>query len=341
MNRKNFLKGIGLAGIASVIPFNKSNANKISFATLGADCVLIPSETAGPFPIDLSGEPEFFRVDITEGKTGLPLTVNLTVVNVNDNCKPIPNSRVDIWHCDKDGYYSGFVNSGYLGTIDNNGETFCRGIQMTDADGKVSFTTIYPGWYPGRVGHIHFQVFIGATLKATSQLAFPNSINDLVNSTSPLYIAHGINPTTNEADGVFKLPVGDLEYELSTVTGDIETGYISELIIGINAPVETAIANFEPETGGQFTLGQNNPNPFDKETTIPFSLFNPATVTIDIFDLNAKKIAQVYSNQLSAGDHIATIEKSKYNLAKGNYIYQIQTENTKGVFRQCKVMMVK
>ncbi len=339
MNRKSFLKGIGLAGIAAIVPFKKSKADTISIE--GTDCVLIPAETAGPFPIDLSAEPEYFRVDITEGKTGLPLTVNLTIVNVNDNCNPIPNARVDVWHCDKDGYYSGFVNNGYLGTINNTGETFCRGIQMTDAEGKVTFTTIYPGWYPGRVGHIHFEVYIGATLKATSQLAFPNDINDLVNSTDPLYTAHGINPTSNEEDGVFDSPPGDLEYELSTVTGSIETGYTSELTVGISAPVETAIANFEPETGGQFTLGQNKPNPFDAETAIPFTLINAATVTIELFDLSARKIAQVYSAQVNAGEHVASLDKNRYNLSKGNYIYQIQTENEKGIFRQCKVMMVR
>jgi protocatechuate 3,4-dioxygenase beta subunit len=340
MNRKNFLKSIGLAGIASVIPYNKSRAGILSAGSIGADCVLIPAETAGPFPIDLSGEPEFFRVDITEGKTGVPLTLNLTVVNVNDNCNPIPNARVDVWHCDMDGYYSGFVNNGYLGTIDNTGETFCRGIQMTDSEGKVGFTSIYPGWYPGRVGHIHFEIYIGATLKATSQLAFPNDINDLVNSTSPLYTDHGINPTTNEEDGVFDSPPGDLEYELSTVTGSIDAGFTAELTIGIAVPL-TSISDFEPETGGQFKLLQNTPNPFEAETTIPFTLLNSAAVMVELFDLQARKIATLLDKDLPPSEHVVLFHNRKYNLSPGNYIYQLQTINGRGTFRQCKLFTLR
>ncbi|MEZ5014093.1 MAG: hypothetical protein R2794_07365 [Chitinophagales bacterium] len=340
MKRKNFLRSIGLAGIAGIVPGKSSGASALSFPHPGADCVLIPSETAGPFPVDLSGEGEFFRTDITEGKPGLPLTLILTIVNVNDNCAPIANSRVDVWHCDKDGYYSGFTNSGYLGTINNVGETFCRGIQMTDANGKVTFTSIYPGWYPGRVQHIHFQVFIGATLQATSQLAFPDSINDEVNLTG-LYAAHGINPTTNTGDGIFNSPPGDLEYELSAVTGNTKDGYTAELTVGISAPVGTAISNFEPETGGQFTLAQNAPNPASDLISIPFTLTNASQVLIALYDLNAQKIAELYSADLPSGTHAAEIALAPYKLAPGNYLYELQCVNAFGTHRQCKVMTIQ
>jgi protocatechuate 3,4-dioxygenase beta subunit len=123
--------------------------------------------------------------------------LTITVKNVNDNCNIIENARVDIWHCDKDGYYSGYTNAGFLGTQNNTAKVFCRGLQYSDANGEVKFTTIYPGWYQGRVTHIHVQVYVGTTLKLTSQIAFPEEINtEVYNST--LYASHGQNPKLHD-----------------------------------------------------------------------------------------------------------------------------------------------
>lgn len=338
MKRKNFLRSLGIFSASSLIPpSGKGLAHRVS---QGTDCVLIPSETAGPFPIDLSSNPGMFRTDITEGLPGLPLNLTLTVVNVNDNCTPVVNARVDVWHTNKDGYYSGFVNMGYLGTVDNTGATFCRGIQMTDADGNVQFATIYPGWYAGRVTHIHFQVFISSVLQATSQLAFPDAIDTIVNN-SALYVAHGPNPTTNEGDGIFNVPPGDLDYELATVTENPGTGgYNAELIVGIAAPA-TGIINLEPETGGQFILRQNNPNPFRTECVIPFHLYNSAQVRIDLFDMQAHCLARIFGAPLGAGDHEAVFDATRRKLPAGNYVYQVSVTNAAGTFRQCKVMTIR
>ena len=106
------LRVMALGGLASVMyPLLKSVEAR--GASGGSDdngnCVLIPQETAGPFTLDLEGNPEFLRQDITEGKTGVPLELTLNLVNVKDGCAPIKNARVDVWHCDKDGVYSGFA----------------------------------------------------------------------------------------------------------------------------------------------------------------------------------------------------------------------------------------
>jgi protocatechuate 3,4-dioxygenase beta subunit len=52
----------------------------------------------------------------------LPLELLLTIVNVNDNCTPITNALVYVWHCDKDGLYSGYRQPG-ASTV---GQTFCQ-----------------------------------------------------------------------------------------------------------------------------------------------------------------------------------------------------------------------
>ncbi len=91
--------------------------------------------------------------------------------------------------------------------FDTAGKKFLRGYQVTDADGKVSFTTIYPGWYPGRAVHVHFKVRSTAGARSmhelTSQWFFDESLTDEVHSRPP-YAAQGRRRTLNERDGIFR-----------------------------------------------------------------------------------------------------------------------------------------
>lgn len=193
-------------------------------------CVLIPEETQGPYPLNLSANAAYFRQDITEGKSGTPLRLKLTLLNVGNKCLPVSNARVDIWHCDKDGVYSGYNQPG----ANSVGQTFCRGIQLSDANGEVTFSTIYPGWYAGRITHIHFQVFLNNGLVATSQIAFPEVITQAVYNTS-LYLAKGQNTSVRSfaADNVF---ADGTTYQMcSIVTNSASGGYDAELTVGIYA----------------------------------------------------------------------------------------------------------
>ncbi|HXL55383.1 MAG TPA: intradiol ring-cleavage dioxygenase [Chitinophagaceae bacterium] len=234
MERKDFLKSsLGVLGLSAVLMEACKKDVTSTDTTSGSDdsgsCSVATEETAGPYPEDLSSNSAMFRQDITEGKTGIPLNLTLTVVNTNSNCAAIENARVDIWHCDKDGYYSAYSNTGYLGAQNNIGKTFLRGIQLTDSNGEVTFTTIYPGWYSGRATHIHVEVFINSVLKATTQLAFPEELTTTVYNTS-LYSAHGQNTTTNETDMVFS---DSYAKELVTITGDTTNSYTATYTIGI------------------------------------------------------------------------------------------------------------
>jgi protocatechuate 3,4-dioxygenase beta subunit len=114
------------------------------------DCVLTPEQEEGPFYIDLAQ----VRRNIVENRRGVPLALALTVVDA-DACEPIRDAAVDVWHCDALGVYSGEPSEG------SEGETYLRGIQLTDGNGLAEFATIYPGQYPGRTTHIHVKVHIG------------------------------------------------------------------------------------------------------------------------------------------------------------------------------------
>jgi protocatechuate 3,4-dioxygenase beta subunit len=342
MKRSEFLKTIGIASAGAVLPIAAACADKPEGSApagnktvipAGTDCVLIPQETRGPYPLDLSKDSTKFRQDVTEGRPGIPLTVRLTIVNINDNCRPIPNARVDIWQTDKDGVYSGFQQPG----INTVGETFMRGIQMTDSNGQVEFHTIYPGWYNGRVTHIHFEIYLSSVLSAVSQMAFPEAITTAVYKT-PLYSARGQNTSVpnNASDGIFS-DMNNTQYQMLTITEDgAAGGYIGTLTVGMNAP-KSGIIELEPETGGQFKLQQNWPNPFGDTTTFRFGLTQASQVSLQVFDLSGKNVANVYSDALEAGDHAITWEKNK-QLPAGNYVFQLTVRNTMGEFTQSKVM---
>ncbi len=132
-----------------------------------------------PFPDTkgMIGDPAFHRSDIRENRAGVLLTVTLTIVDVGNGCAPIAGAQVQIWHCDAGGVYSEYANAMNAGSTTT---TYLRGVQVTDAAGRVTFTTIYPGWYTPRATHVHVQIYNGTVLKKTTQLGFPDAVNATV-----------------------------------------------------------------------------------------------------------------------------------------------------------------
>ncbi|HNP48183.1 MAG TPA: hypothetical protein PKK99_05915 [Bacteroidia bacterium] len=335
MDKREFLRTIGMAGVASLLPFGKSLANNAKPGTSGG-CVLIPSETAGPYPLDLSTNAAMFRTDIRETQAGMIHKVRLRIIGTG-NCLPMPNLRVDLWHCNVDGYYSGYTVNGHLGNQNHVGETFCRGIQMTDVNGEVEFTTIFPGWYPGRISHIHFQIFVNSVVQATSQLTYPLTEKNLIYTTVAPYTTWGADPLNFSQDNIFS---DGYINQLATLTQNTTTGgWDSFLEVGINGNgVSTGMLQMEPETGGYFKMGQNFPNPYRDETTIPFSLKLPADVTLELWDIHGKKVATILRPGMSAGDQTIKVNIESLGLAAANYVYQLEVKNAQGSFRQCKMM---
>ena len=162
MERKNFLRNsFGLLGSGALLLEACKKASATAATTTSGSgaggCIVTPEEVEGPYPY-AGGEINnpLSRADITGGQTGVALALALTVVNTNNNCAAVSGARIDIWHCNKDGYYSGYGGqTSYLGTQSYVGQTWLRGYQIADTNGKVTFNTIYPGWYPGRATHIH------------------------------------------------------------------------------------------------------------------------------------------------------------------------------------------
>ncbi|MDJ1501443.1 intradiol ring-cleavage dioxygenase [Xanthocytophaga agilis] len=224
MERKEFLKkSLALAGIFTMFSQCKKEdevtPGTVTDSTDTTTCTVTDNETEGPFPT--KSPSSYVRKDITDGKTGLPLTVNIYIKNVNNNCAELENAIVDIWHCDTAGNYSEYGGTSMQST-NYTSVHFLRGRQTTDANGLAAFTSIYPGWYSGRAPHIHVHIYnsSGTSLLVT-QIAFPEDISSAVYKTT-YYTAHGQADTSNASDNIFS---DSLDNELATLSGDTTNGY--------------------------------------------------------------------------------------------------------------------
>jgi protocatechuate 3,4-dioxygenase beta subunit len=212
-------------------------------ASSNSSCSRIPSETAGPFPGDGSNganvldQTGVVRSDIRSSFAGLagsaagvPLSIRLTLVSAS-TCAVLAGRAVYLWHCDAVGRYSlytsGVTNQNYL-----------RGVQEADANGVVTFTSIYPGCYSGRWPHIHFEVYptLASSTSvsnkiATSQIALPKAANDLVYAQSGYgSSASNASQITLASDGVFS---DGASLELATVTGSVSNGFAASLTVAV------------------------------------------------------------------------------------------------------------
>jgi protocatechuate 3,4-dioxygenase beta subunit len=183
------------------------------------------------------GSSTYKRSDIREDRTGTALTLTLTIQDAGNGCAPIAGAKVMIWHCDKDGIYSEYNNNTNAGDVN---ATYLRGWQETDSEGKVQFTTIYPGWYSPRATHIHVEIYSGTTAKKVTQIGFPDEINAAVYAQADIY-KKGQNSTTNATDQVWgDKPVqngtdyGGHDYQIATITGDNASGYTASIAVAFS-----------------------------------------------------------------------------------------------------------
>lgn len=165
------------------------------------ECVGRPQQTEGPYYLDSKLNRSDIRSEPGGGSLveGIPLNLEFRVFRITpQGCAPLPGAVVDVWHCDAGGIYSGVLDPHF----DTRGKRFLRGYQVTDNAGNVRFTTIYPGWYPGRTVHIHFKIRTDGT-EFTSQLYFDDTITDQVFKRPP-YAGRGSRMMRNGDDFIFR-----------------------------------------------------------------------------------------------------------------------------------------
>ena len=332
MKRKDFLKGAGIAGLGLTLPLPKLTAESKA-AELPNACTLIPSETAGPFPLDLTANTYYFRQDIRESQQGTQLNLKLKVLGLA-NCAPMTNVRVNVWHCTKDGVYSGYNTANNPGDANSK---YLRGYQFTNADGEVEFTTIFPGWYNGRIAHIHFQVYVSSAYSAVSQLTFPIAAKNAVYAAAPALYTKGADPLSYSGDNIFS---DGYALQIATLTPNTATGgYDSYLEISVQGSGTLGVGHIEKETFKVFEMGQNIPNPYASNTKVRIDLKQSSDVKMELWDLSGRKVGTVFEKQnKGVGIFEVDINPANFGLPAGNYIFQFEAANNFGVFRMPKMM---
>ena len=270
LSRRRALRALGLGvaglGLAACAPSGTSSTTSSgSSAPSGyaSASTEIPDETAGPYPGDGSNGPNVLnqsgivRGDIRSSfggssgtAEGVPMRLELSITDLADGGAPFAGVAVYVWHCDREGRYSMYSD----GVTDQN---YLRGVQIADANGRVSFTSIFPACYTGRWPHIHFEIYPDqdgitdtATVIATSQVALPQDVSDAVYATAGYESSvRNIARLSLESDNVFGDDAG--ASQLATISGDATTGYTASLAVG----VDTSTA----PTGGQLA-GDGSPS---------------------------------------------------------------------------------
>ncbi|MGV8854387.1 MAG: intradiol ring-cleavage dioxygenase [Devosia sp.] len=241
----------------------------------GADvCVIVPEVTEGPYYFD----PALERTDITEGRPGIPTRIRLQVVDAA--CAVLAGARVDIWHCDATGVYSGYANQGDDGSVDTTGQTFMRGTLFTDANGIAEFETVYPSWYSGRTTHVHFKVFLDQTNILTGQIFFPDALSQ--------YIYDNVAPYNDRAISRDTLNANDSIATQSTRAAfafvkELEQEYLVAMIVGVD-PAATSADGMGMGAGGPPPDGAGGPPPGGGMGG-PTGTADPATMTPPVKNL--------------------------------------------------------
>jgi protocatechuate 3,4-dioxygenase beta subunit len=199
-NRRQLLALLGTAGAATLLRGIPAPAQD------KPACVVRPQQMEGPYFVDTGLNRSDIRSDPATSavKPGVPLQLTFRVSRVDGGvCAPLPNAHIELWQCDALGVYSGVRDP----SGDTTGQKFLRGYQLSDTAGTARFTTIYPGWYPGRTVHLHFTIRAGRSSNRrdefTSQLYFDDALSDRVFANAP-YASRGQRSVKNAGDGIFR-----------------------------------------------------------------------------------------------------------------------------------------
>jgi protocatechuate 3,4-dioxygenase beta subunit len=237
------LSGCGPAGASSTASSSPSDA---ASSITGGSCAIIPEETAGPYPGDGSNGPNVLaesgvvRSDIrssfgssTTVAEGIPLTIQVIIQDGAD-CVPLAGAAVYLWHCNRAGEYSLYSQA-----VTN--ENYLRGVQEADANGLVTFLSIFPACYSGRWPHIHFEVYPSLDMAtneankiATSQIALARDACDAVYATDGYgQSVSNMTQVSLTSDNVFGEDGG--VQQLGAMTGSVSEGYTVSLTVPVNA----------------------------------------------------------------------------------------------------------
>jgi protocatechuate 3,4-dioxygenase beta subunit len=237
---------------------------------LSATCTATPSATEGPYWVTGMA----FRQNITEGKEGLPVILQLTIVD-KTTCEIVPDATAEIWHCDAMGIYSHYEEaSNNIQNPKTDDKTYLRGKQYTNSNGSATFHTIYPGWYVSRDTHIHMKIYNGDTEVLTSQLFFNDTLSDQIGTLSP-YSSHNIERTKLSEDTIYS--ANDIMLKVTYIGSTLSDGLIAQ---------GTVVVDFGNTATGSSKTDKSNGNTENANETSGTSELRSSLVWIALILIN-------------------------------------------------------
>ncbi|MBV6323837.1 intradiol ring-cleavage dioxygenase [Duganella violaceipulchra] len=241
--------GGGGSSASDATTATSTSSSSTTTTTTAGSCAVIPEETGGPYPgdgtnsnnsgvVNVLTQSGVVRSDIrgsfngpTGVAAGVPLTIKLQIVNANGSCAVLSGYAVYLWHCDRDGNYSLYSN----GVTDQN---YLRGVQASDSSGNLTFQTIFPGCYSGRMPHVHFEVYptlakstSAANRIKTSQFTFPMAtLNEVYAASGYSTSVRNLAQISYATDNIFS---DGYSLQMGAVTGNATDGYLVTLTVGV------------------------------------------------------------------------------------------------------------
>ncbi|MBI2417552.1 MAG: T9SS type A sorting domain-containing protein [Ignavibacteriales bacterium] len=128
-----------------------------------------------------------------------------------------------------------------------------------------------------------------------------------------------------EGSGTSYTAFSQYSYEKGNATDSIVQTNVANVYC---AAVPLIIDGIDAKNGAgvnSYALEQNYPNPFNPSTTIRFNMAVTGSVSLKVYDVLGREVANLVSGQMSQGSHSVSFDGS--NLASGLYICKLEASN--------------
>jgi len=325
MEKMTRRKALGLAGSAGASIFVARRGLPKALDALAtenaaaATAALTPTMTEGPYWIDELLRRSDIRANTSSAtnnagalQDGVPLALKINVFDADSGNKAVNGAHIDIWHANAYGLYSDEGSQqvgGGTSASNTKGQNFLRGYQVTDDDGAVRFTTIYPGWYSGRAIHIHVRVRTydsggNVATNYTTQIFFADAANNSVLSGAAPYNTRtpATDPTTDENDNV--LTSSAVATNVVSASGSLARGYEATFNIYLSGVKGVTTAADSSDTAVSATLASARATKAaNGARSVVLSVRADETLTATAKVVRGTKVLGKATGRLTAGMH--------------------------------------
>lgn len=277
-SRRQFLRNFSMASLSlGIVPaIATGKTPNTSAGSPGELCDITTLDYYGQGPFYTPGPPMIQNNMLADpNEPGERLIISGLVRNL-DCSELIPNAIIDLWHANDAGAYD---NSGFN----------LRGYTLSNSQGFYIFETIVPGHYPNggafRPSHIHVKITPPGFDTLTTQLYFEGDE----------YIP--TDPAASITSGPF-----DATHRIIPLTMNYEGKYEGTWDIVIDGDGIVSTNELYVDKGLIYSA---SPNPFANRVEINYGVFRDAKVSLFVYDLHGRTVANLEEKSLIAEKYTA------------------------------------